>query len=321
MTETLDAAGILPEEFLRVDGLRLRFVHARPAGARATVVHLHGRGEFVEKYRETVGDLIGRRFAYASFEWRGQGLSDRLLPAREPGHVDDFAAYLRDLEVAVRRVAEIGLPRPWVMLAHSMGGQVGLRHLHDRPGRFTAAVMTAPMWGLPLRGLPVWAAQAIAGSAVRLGGAGRYGPGQRALDAARCAFEGNPLTGCPERYARWQALLTERPELALGGVTYGWLAAALRSIAITRRRGYVEAIRTPVLVCQSGLERIVCNRTQARLARRLRHGRLVVFPDAQHEILMERPPVRARFFALMEEFLGEALAGAAQEAVATNSLG
>ena len=46
-----------------------------------------------------------------------------------------------------------------------------------------------------------------------------------------------------------------------------------------------------------------------------------MFPDAQHEILMERPPVRARFFAVMEEFLGEALAGATQEAVATTTLG
>ena len=112
MTETQDAAGILPVEFLRVDGLRLRFVHARPAGARATVVHLHGRGEFVEKYRETVGDLIGRRFAYASFEWRGQGLSDRLPPAREPGHVDDFAAYLRDLEAALGASRRSGCHSP-----------------------------------------------------------------------------------------------------------------------------------------------------------------------------------------------------------------
>ena len=45
-------------------------------------------------------------------------------------------------------------------------------------------------------------------------------------------------------------------------------------------------------------------------------GRLVVFPDAQREILMERPPVRARFVALVKEFLGEALAGTPQEAVA-----
>src|SRR4051794_41831158 len=100
MTETLDAVGILPEEFLRVDGLRLRFVHARPAGARATVVHLHGRGGVVEKYRGAVGGLIGRRFAYASFEWRGQGLSDRLRPAPGPGPGGGVAGSLRGREGA-----------------------------------------------------------------------------------------------------------------------------------------------------------------------------------------------------------------------------
>ena len=86
-------------------------------------------------------------------------------------------------------------------------------------------------------------------------------------------------------------------ELALGGVTYGWLGAALRSIALMRRPGYLESIRTPILVCQAGLERIVSNRAQIEFVRRLPQARLAVFAEARHELLYECEPVRAQLFA------------------------
>ena len=293
------------EERIRAGSVGLRFAHARPPSARATVVVLPGRGEFIEKYAETTGDLLARGFATAHVEWRGQGLSDRLLPLRDPGHINDYREYLEDLRAALDRCKELELPRPFIMLAHSMGGQIGLRFLHDAPGEFAAAVMTAPMWGIRLKPLPFLVARMIAAAAVRLGAHSKYAPGQGAWQIARCVFEGNPLTGCPDRFELYRALLETRPELALGGVTYGWLAASLRSIALTRRPGYLEAIGTPVLVCQAALERIVCNRSQTELVRRLPKGRLVVFPDAQHEILIERPPVRAHFFRELEGFLAE----------------
>ena len=40
-----------------------------------------------------------------------------------------------------------------------------------------------------------------------------------------------------------------------------------------------------VLVCQAGQDRIVSNRAESEVARRLPRGRLVVFPDARHELL------------------------------------
>jgi lysophospholipase len=287
------------------DPLRARDTGHRRGPGQGTVVVLPGRAEFVEKYAETAADLLARRFAVAALDWRGQGLSDPAAAARDRCHVGDFREYLEDLTAVLGRLDALGLPRPFVMLAHSMGGHVGLRHLHDRPGRFAAAAMTAPMFGIRLGPLPPPLARLVAATATRLGRAARFAPGQRAFDAALCRFEGNPLTGCPDRFGAFRDLLVARPELALGGVTYGWLAAALRSIALTRRRGYVEGIATPVLVCQSALERIVCNRTQSELVRRLPRGRLVTFADARHEVLMERPPVRERFFAAFEAFLAE----------------
>ena len=48
--------------------------------ARASVVLFGGRGEFIEKYAtEVVGELLARGFAVLSMDWRGQGLSSRML--------------------------------------------------------------------------------------------------------------------------------------------------------------------------------------------------------------------------------------------------
>ena len=99
--------------------------------------------------------------------------------------------------------------------------------------------------------------------------------------------------------------LAATPELALGGVTFGWLGAALRSLAAVRRPGYLEAIETPILVCQAGIERIVSNRAQEEVVRRLPHGRLLRFPEAKHELLLERPEIRQQVMRAFFDFAGE----------------
>src|ERR1700747_1167886 len=81
------------------DGVSLRFArgHPRP-GRKGTVCIMQGRAEFIEKYFETVRDLRSRGFAVATFDWRGQGRSERALRDRHKGHVRDFAEYDTDLE-------------------------------------------------------------------------------------------------------------------------------------------------------------------------------------------------------------------------------
>ena len=64
-----------------------------PGPPQGTVCILQGRAEFIEKYFETVGDLLLRGFAVATFDWRGQGLSARRLGNPRKGHVRRFDDY------------------------------------------------------------------------------------------------------------------------------------------------------------------------------------------------------------------------------------
>jgi lysophospholipase len=293
-------------ETVCVAGMRVRMGHLRPAGtARGTVVVLPGRAEFIEKYAETLADLLGWGFAAAILDWRGQGGSDRFLPQRDRGHVVVVSDYLADLQAVIERLDQLSLPGPFLMLAHSMGGHIGLRYLHGHPERFVAAAMSAPMLGIHLGPTPVAVARALCLAAIRAGAGWRYAPGQRDVDLARYVFARNRLTSSTERYEELRRHIATTPDLALGGVTYGWLGAALDSIALMRRPGFLESITTPVLILQAGRERIVSNRAEAAAARRLPAARLAVFPDARHELLQERDEIRTPVLGAIRTFFDE----------------
>jgi lysophospholipase len=114
------------------DGFELRFARwDAPAGGKGTVCVFGGRGEFIEKYFETVGELRQRGFAVAVMDWRGQGHSARQLPDPRKGHVEDFAEYEIDVETFMQQVVLPNCPQPHFALTHSMGGAVVLRAAHS----------------------------------------------------------------------------------------------------------------------------------------------------------------------------------------------
>ncbi|MGE3295165.1 MAG: alpha/beta hydrolase [Geminicoccaceae bacterium] len=75
-----------------------------------------------------------------------------------------------------------------------------------------------------------------------------------------------------------------------------------------RRPGFLEAITTPILIMQAGRERIVSNRAERAAARRLPDARLAVFPEARHELLLERDEIRLPALAAIRALFDEAIA-------------
>jgi hypothetical protein len=63
-------------------GVKIRYAvfRSKEREAKGTVVLLQGRSECIEKYFETINDLTARGLWVATFDWRGQAGSDRLIP-------------------------------------------------------------------------------------------------------------------------------------------------------------------------------------------------------------------------------------------------
>jgi len=127
------------------DGLKIRYDRyaCGEKVCRGTIVLLGGRSEFIEKYREIVDQLLARNMNVATFDWRGQGLSDRMLPNRYKGYVASYDDYLQDLTNFMDKCVPKQEGKPVLILAHSMGGHIALRYLHDNPGRVQIEIKIA----------------------------------------------------------------------------------------------------------------------------------------------------------------------------------
>ncbi|MBV8594296.1 MAG: alpha/beta hydrolase [Caulobacteraceae bacterium] len=284
------------------DGARLRAAFFPAQGAaRGGVVVSPGRTEPIEKYYEVVGDLTRRGFAVVVHDWRGQGLSHRMLPDRLLGHASGHADFLADYR-ALLDACETRLPRPWIGLGHSMGGCLTLLALAEGETRLAGAILSAPMLGLSLGRIPLPVARALAGIATRLGLAGRAAMG-RGGEAA--PFEGNILTHDRARYDWAVAQTTRSPDLALGGPTWGWIDFALAATARLRRGEGTPRIAVPVVIVAAGEERLVDNAGARAVAARLAHGRYLEAPGAYHEILQETDDRREPFWRAFDELAGE----------------
>ena len=287
------------------DGKRIRtgYWDAAPGTAsRGVCVLLDGQTEFLEKYDEVARELSARGFQVAALDWRGQGNSERLVPDSLKAHVRDFADYDSDLAAFMDQVVKPLSPAPPLALAHSMGGHILMRALHDRPGLFKAAVATAPMMRALTRGYPPVVARAVCYAENLAGQRDAWVWGMAERDPLKVTFEDNMVTSDRGRFARNTGYLAADPGIRLAGPTWGWLEAAYRSMHRAMSPGFPEAIQTPVLIVGAGRDRIVDTSAEREFASRLPHGKYLEFEDAEHEILMENDSIRARFWSAFDEF-------------------
>lgn len=274
------------------DGVRIRAGLWR-GGDRGTVVLLPGRTEYIEKYGRAAGELVARGWSVVSVDWRGQGLADR--PTADPmlGHVGQFDEYQRDMDALMTLVADEGMPGPLMLMGHSMGGCIGLRALYRGFG-FRAAVFSAPMWGILMAAWLRPVAQIVSALAVPFGQSLRYAPTtSEAVYVAASEFPGNVLTTDRPMWDYMRAQVLAQPELGLGGPSIAWLRAALLECAALMAR---PAPDLPAICALGTAEKVVDpGPIHLRMAGWAR-GQLDLYPGAEHEIMMEGPADRARFF-------------------------
>ena len=285
------------------DGVALRYARWAPnrSPMRGTVVIIHGRTEFIEKYFETVNDLRRRGFAVAAFDARGQGGSGRLLNNPRKGHVRDFADHVNDLEAIMHQVVLPDCPPPYYMLAHSTGALVALLAADRLRTRIERMVLSAPLIALAGRS-PAFTA-GFTSFLMYFGLGETYAPGGGNTLAQTEPFEDNPVTSDRERYARALAVVNAEPSLGIGGATIGWVNAAMRASQRVTESDFVDAYPIPTLMLLAGVEKIVSNQAAENLSRRLKTAAHLRIPGARHEILMERDEIRDQFWIAFDAFV------------------
>lgn len=254
---------------------------------------LPGRTEYLEKYAPIASQLTARGLSVASLDWRGQGASDRDSGVGRLGHVGDFSEYQEDLSALLSWVDAGGTAAgKRLMLAHSMGGCIGLRAMHDgvfsvEGRRLCGAVFSAPMWGLALPSAARKFAHAAARTAVRLGLGRKRSRGlpSETTYVLDSPFEGNVLVQDARTWERFRQEARSSPDLTLGSPTLSWLDAAFREMRSLERADVADL--PPRLLLLGDEEAVVSPRA---IRAHAEHGRGALLADiagARHEPLME----------------------------------
>jgi len=253
-----------------------------------------GRTEYAEKYGHIARDLTEAGYALITIDWRGQGLSDRITEDERIGHVDGFEGYQSDVAELVSAARELGCPEPWFMIAHSMGGCIGLRSLIEG-FPVEKAVFSAPMWGINLppyvRPLPYILPQIM--HAIGLGT--RIAPGTSLENyVIESPFSENMLTSDQAYYDYLGRHARAVPAFALGGPSFDWVGYAAYE---TKRLGRLPRPKKPVLTFLGGDEQIVSVPAIRDMHRDWSWAELRIVAGARHEIMMEVNAARSQFLA------------------------
>ena len=300
--------GVRAGYFTTPDKIRIRYAtFPKTAGAaKGTVCLVHGRSEFIEKYFETIADFQKRGFAVATFDWRGQGGSDRLIGNPRLGFVEHFDDYRTDLTSFHAEILLPDCPPPFYLVGHSMGGLVALMTgMHDRL-MFERIFLSAPMLALDRQPFGMAGSARLAETLCFLG-LGRL-PVRRRTDrpASEATFPGNPLTSDLTRYLRAVEVLRADPSLGIDAPTLRWSAAALGAMLAAGTDGFPNALHVPVLILAAARDEVVSTAAIEQFGLRLRSGRHLVIAAARHELFMEADPIREQVLAAFDAFITNA---------------
>lgn len=295
----------LPEDFKAgffhgSGGKKLRYAFFRSTGqnAKGTIMLLQGRNECIEKYYETIRYLTEAGFWVATFDWRGQGGSERLLDGNRRGYVGDFQDYQDDVKHFLEQVVLPDTRMPFFAIGHSMGGLVLLSAAPSIANRIDRIVLVAPFIGLQVTGVRRFFMKL----GLRLGN--MFGFGKRALprrddDDKNSRFE--RLTSSSDRFVRNQNIFEAYPEFGTGPPTIRWLSQMIKAQACVNEQSFLERITVPTVILGATHDGIVPFHVMEDISTKFRAGQLIPFDGARHEILQEtsiyREPALAAILA------------------------
>lgn len=281
------------------DGIRLSYQTFEIHNAKGAVVVVPGRSEPAAKYKEVAEDLNRAGYSVYVLDLRGQGESDRLLPDAQIGHVNKFQDYADDLKQFVADVVSprsdaLGV-RDLYLLAHSMGGAISALYLEQNNSPFRSVVLSSPMLQVNLAPYPESVARAILEFNLLSGNGRKYVQGTGPYAVATDTFAANKGTHSLERFSSYQKLLSDEPNLAMGGPSYHWLKEALNV------RGKIfsgaKQLHVPTLILEAGQDKIVVAKAEEKFCtsvnKKAQNCAIHLYPTAFHNILMETDDIRS----------------------------
>lgn len=268
-----------------VGGVRLHYRTWEVERPRAALLVVHGMFEHSRRYQEFGEVMAGVGFSSFALDTRGHGASEG-----RRGHVRRFDVLLQDLDRFRREVQGLLDPGvPLFLVAHSLGGLIGIRYLEEYDAPLRGAVISAPWLGTAVD-VPRW--QILAANALN-----------RILPAFPFPFRLDPadLSHDPERVGDYRD-----DRVIHHTITPRMFLEISAAIDLALRRG--DRITVPVHFILAGDDRLVDTSRSLAFARSLpaRADISITLLDGHyHEVLQETG--RAAVFAEIRDWIDDRL--------------
>jgi lysophospholipase len=280
-----------------------RAKHWSVSPPRGSILFLTGRGDHYEKYLETLSYFADQNWNVTSIDWRGQGLSGRMLADNRVGHIDDFATWIDDLSLFWDDWRK-QVPGPHIIIAHSMGGHLAMRATIEDAINPDALVLMAPMLSIHSGGLPLLVTKAFAKLMLVLGRGERAAWKDSEKPMSPATLRAKMLTHSADRYQDEVAWWKLRPGLKLGPASWRWVERAAASVEKIHLPGTFESVKIPVLIAATTADQLVSTKQIIEDSKRLPNAQLMLFGgEAAHELLREGDAVRNQILQEIDTFL------------------
>tara|TARA_X000000368_G_scaffold372219_1_gene322419 strand:- start:180 stop:1139 length:960 start_codon:yes stop_codon:yes gene_type:complete len=283
------------------DGIKIRVCHwlQQEEKSAGTIFLQQGHNEFIEKYYETIQEFIDRGYSVICFDWRGQGMSDRMIYDFNKSFITDFKRHDKDLENILEEIIDPFFPKPLIGIGHSMGGCLMLSAFHNHPTKFTHGILSAPMLGFKNENFLRTASSLMNFFKKDTD----YLIGSKPNMGTETPFEENDLTSDKDRYKRIQMLVRKKPSVRLWGVTNSFAKAVNKRFKIIRKKNWAEQINLKILIVNSLKDRVVYSKKIAEMSKRLKNSIIIDFDNCEHEVFMEKDEHRNKFWQEFDNFI------------------
>ena len=283
------------------DGIKLRVCHWMndSKNIKGTVLLQQGHNEFIEKYYETIQELLDRNYSIISFDWRGQGMSDHEIDDIHRAYIKDYERHDQDLKYILEEIIETNFPKPLIGIGHSMGGCLMLSAFYDHPNTFSKGVLSAPMLGFKNEKF-----LKVASSFMNVFRKDTdYLLGSKPNMGIETPFELNDLTNDKKRYKRIQMLVRKKPIIRLWGVTNSFAKAVNRRFKVISQKNWAEEINLDILIINNINDRVVDTKKINIMEKRLPKSEMIKFKETEHEIFMEKDQFQEILWKKINNFI------------------
>ena len=266
-------------------------------GSKGSLIFVNGLGENVIMYLELFYDLHLQGWSpIYTYDHRGQGLSDRILPDPNVGYVEDWSFYGEDLNTFIQLV----LSDPKVddqnlfLMSNSMGSAITVEYFQNFPDQqkiFNSVVLASPFFGLHARGFDF--AEPIFPHFIRFA----------------CLFRNclSPIVGSGSRHLKREVVQKritssqDRYDLFVRGAkiysagyvvpSLDWVIQAFRMNRRVMSPENISKVTLPILILQAEQDSVVSNRKQNRFCQKIENCSLKVL-EGRHDHFIETDEIR-----------------------------